>query len=167
MKKTVLMVVSLLWRGLDIKAFTQDDGSYRPGRLLLTSSVNPQNLHSLQKICIFNLCFTMRMQESEICSKKSHGYSHHFWATFYASSYLICCPGLAHWTIWYPNQSRHFLYFQVIQNMRGANCSHTNGTMPLSKNGSTVLNNIMGSISLNWTIPLRKVVVSYIKNPID
>ncbi len=35
------MVVSPLWRGLGILGSTQDGGSYRPGRLLLTSPVNP------------------------------------------------------------------------------------------------------------------------------
>ncbi len=40
-RKTVLMVVNPLWRGLGILGFTQDGGSYRPGRLLLTSPVNP------------------------------------------------------------------------------------------------------------------------------
>ncbi len=37
----VLMVVSHLWWGLGILGFTQDGGSYRPGRLLLTSTINP------------------------------------------------------------------------------------------------------------------------------
>ncbi len=34
----VLMVVSPLWRGLGILGFTQDGGSCRPGRLLLTNT---------------------------------------------------------------------------------------------------------------------------------
>ncbi len=36
-----LMVMSTLWQGLGILGFTQDCESYRPGRLLLTSPINP------------------------------------------------------------------------------------------------------------------------------